>query len=342
MTNSVKIKNIILKSNVTLAPMAGFGDIAFRRLCRDFGAGLTTTEMVSVKGLCYGNEKTEELLRLAPNENPSCVQLFGGEAQYFTKALEKKCLDAFNIIDINMGCPVPKVTKNGEGSALMKDISRAEQIIKATVKAARGRAVTVKFRLGFTNQTINALQFAQMAQSAGADAITLHGRSANMMYSGKADWDIIESVAKEVIIPVFGNGDIFTTEEKLQRLKSVCAGVAIARGALGYPEIFSVCEKTDMLKQVSSGDKTDMLKQISNGDKTDKAARSKSDVLNLIKTHIAYSLEYFPEFVAVRDMRKHLPHYLKGIEGSKIIKSELNFILSASVLLEKLEELLAD
>lgn len=285
---------------ISLAPLAGYGDIAFRRLCRDFGASLTTTEMVSVKGLVYGNEKTEELLKLAPNETPSCVQLFGSDPEFFTRALELPELAGFDIIDINMGCPVPKVTKCGEGSALMKNIPLAAEIVEACVKAAGGRPVTVKHRLGFGSR-INAVEFASAMYNSGAAAITLHGRTAAEGYSGTADWDMIAKVAAAVKCPVIGNGDVCNEADVARALALGCGGVAIGRGALGNPLVF--------------GGKKIPLKEV-------------------ILKHINYSLNYLGERVAVSTMRKHLCKYFSGVPGTKELKAAANSATSGAQLIE--------
>ena len=302
----MKIGSIELSSPYILAPMAGYGDVAFRRLCRDYGAALTVTEMVSAKGLCYRNCKTEELLRLAPNESPSCVQLFGSDPECFRKALSLGVLDRFDIIDVNMGCPVPKVTKCGEGSALMRDPTRAAEIVRACIESGKGRPVTVKHRLGITDSK-NAESFACTMASAGASAITVHGRTAAQGYSGKADWEAIGRVAESVPVPVVGNGDITSlleADEKISRYG--VSAVAIGRYALGNPQIFS--------------------------------GENKADLINVILRHLDYALEYFPEDVAVRTMRKHLVRYLSGIPNSKELKMQASVIGSVSELKSLLAE----
>ena len=302
----MKIGNIELKSPYILAPLAGYGDVAFRRLCRDCGAALTVTEMVSAKGLCYGNERTEELLRLAPNESPSCVQLFGSDPEYFRKALMLGILDKFDIIDINMGCPVPKVTKCGEGSALMRDPVLAAEIVSACVESGKSRPVTVKHRLGI-NDTSGAVNFAVAMEEAGASAITVHGRTAVMGYSGKADWEEISHIAKAVSVPVVGNGDIASlkaADEAISRYG--VSAVAIGRYALGNPQIFS--------------------------------GENKADLLNVILRHIDYALEYFPHDVAVRTMRKHVLRYISGMPNCKELRMYLGTINSADELKRELIE----
>ncbi|MDE6397721.1 MAG: tRNA-dihydrouridine synthase family protein [Clostridiales bacterium] len=225
---------------LSLAPLAGYGDIAFRRLCRESGASLTVTEMVSAKGLIYGNEKTETLLRLAPCERPSCVQLFGSDPDCFYKAVSLPALARFDIIDINMGCPVPKITKCGEGSALMRDVNRAADIVRACVSAANGRPVTVKHRLGWDSDRIVAPDFAAKMQSAGAAAITVHGRTAAQGYGGTADWNTISDVARAVSVPVIGNGDIRSRADANEKIETFgVAGAAIVRGSVVIPLVFS-------------------------------------------------------------------------------------------------------
>lgn len=302
----MKIGDVELRSPYILAPLAGYGDIAFRRLCRDYGAALTVTEMVSAKGLCYGNERTEELLRLAENESPSCVQLFGSDPEYFYKALELNVLDKFDIIDINMGCPVPKVTRCGEGSALMRNPSLAAEIVHACVENGKGRPVTVKHRLGI-NDCSGAENFACAVVKAGAAAVTVHGRTAAQGYSGYADWDTIARVAKTVSVPVIGNGDILSlrdADEKIARYG--VAAVAIGRGALGSPQIFS--------------------------------GENKADLYKVILRHIDYALEYFPEEVAVRTMRKHIVRYLSGLKNCKELRIRVSTFTSFEELKKELTE----
>lgn len=299
----MKIGDIEFTSFVSLAPLAGYGDVAFRRLCRDCGASLTVSEMVSVKGLCYGNEKTETLLRLAPNEKPSCVQLFGSDPEFFFRALHLPVLGKFDIIDINMGCPVPKVTKCGEGGALLKDFGRAAEIVRACVEAANGRPVTVKHRIGYTDDRIVGADFAACMERAGAAAVTVHGRTVAQGYGGRADWRAIADAASAVRIPVIGNGDVTSAADVEKALACGCAGVAIGRGALGRPDVFSA---------------------------------QKSDVRTMVLQHLSYALEYFPPKVAVTTMRKHLCRYLARVPGTKELKATVNRITDADELKEVL------
>ena len=297
----MKIGKVQIEGLLSLAPMAGYGDIAFRRLCRDYGAAHTVTEMVSVKGLLYGSEKTDALLRLAPNESPSCVQLFGYEPNDFYRALQLPCLAPFDIIDINMGCPVPKIVKNGEGSALLSDAARAADIVRACVSAASGRPVTVKIRLGRNEDEFVAPSFAGEMEKAGAAAITVHGRTAAQGYRGRADWAKIAEVVKCVSVPVIGNGDVRSLRDAKTRIKETgCQMVAVGRGSLGHPDMFSK----------AGGD----------------------GLLSVILKHIEYALFYFPERVAVQTLRKHLHHYLAGIPGGKDLRMKVNAAESASEL----------
>lgn len=289
---TLKIKDITLSSPYLLAPLAGYTDIAFRAICRSYGAGLTYTEMVSAKGLVYGNDKTADLLRLYDNETPSAVQIFGSEPDVMARAIGMIKAD---IIDINMGCPVKKIVSNGEGSALMKDIPLASKIVKTCVKAAGSRPVTVKFRSGFDDNSINAKEFAKAMEEAGASALTLHGRTREQFYSGLADRNLIKSVADSVSVPFIANGDITTIEDIKEYEDSKVSGYLIGRGALGNPEIFATLQG----KEVND----------SKGEQ--------------IKRHISLLLNYLPEHVVINDMKKHMCFYLKGMRGIKEMKNAI-------------------
>ncbi len=300
----IEIGGVKLSGNVTLAPMAGFGDVAFRRLCRDYGAALTTSEMISAKGLLYGSRKTFEMLRLAPNEKPSCVQLFGSQPEDFYAAVSLPELAKFDIIDINMGCPAKKVVSNGEGSDLMRDFARARKIIEATVAAAGKRPVTVKFRAGFYDGETCAEEFAAMAEESGVSAMTVHGRTAEQGYSGFADWDLICRIASKAKVPVFGNGDV--RKDNLALRLRMTEGVAIGRGAIGNADIFAPGGKR-------FGKKAMLLK------------------------HIEYMTYYFGgEFTAV-NIRKHLPYYFSGAKELKTFVKELYTLTDADELYKKVE-----
>ncbi len=235
----IKIGNIEINGNFALAPMAGFTDVGFRKVCSDQGAAYTVTEMVSAKALCYGDQKTPALLKLYENENPVAAQIFGSDPEFMGKGA-KIALDisGAQMIDINMGCPVGKIVNNGEGSALMKDLPRAFDVISA-VKEAVNVPVTVKFRKGWDKGNVNAVEFAQNAEKAGASAIAVHGRTRVQMYTGVADWDIIREVKKAVKIPVIANGDVFEPEDGKRILDYTgCDLAMIGRGAFGNPFLF--------------------------------------------------------------------------------------------------------
>ena len=234
----MKIGGVTLASDALLAPMAGVSDLGFRTLARRYGAGLTYTEMISVCGLMYRNKQTETLTAIAPCETPVAVQLFGSDPAIFARAVVHPCIMPFDIIDINMGCPVHKVVSRGEGSALMKDPARAADIVRACVEAAGGRPVTVKMRAGWDHVT--APEFAVAMVEAGAAAVTVHGRTRSQLYAGQADWDVVRQVVQAVSVPVVGNGDVRTAQD-YHRLKQTtgCAGVMIARGAIGHTSLFA-------------------------------------------------------------------------------------------------------
>jgi len=292
----MKIGNLEFKNNLILAPMAGVTDVAFRSICIDMGCDAGVTEMVSAKALDYDNKKTQELLLLAPNERIKIVQIFGHEPQIMAKICGSSYIDKFDIIDINMGCPAPKIVNNGDGSALMKNIDLAEEIIRACVSATT-KPITVKFRSGFDKKSISAIEFAKMCERAGASAITIHGRTREEMYSGHVDLDIIKSVKNAVSIPVIASGDVVDIDSYNRTMEYAgCDAIMIGRGALGNPEVFAKIVGKDI-------------------------TLSKFEI---ICKHINLLKEYYPDSFINGHMRKHLLWYLKGYTGASSIKNYIS------------------
>ncbi|MBQ2864389.1 MAG: tRNA dihydrouridine synthase DusB [Clostridia bacterium] len=289
----MKIGNIELKNNLILAPMAGVTDVGFRSLAISYGADYAVGEMVSAKALKYKNKKTADLLITAPNESIKVAQIFGSDPKIMASIVKSKYLNKFDIIDINMGCPAPKIVKNGEGSALMQNIELAEQIVSECVKAST-KPITVKFRAGWNNN-INAVEFAKMCERAGASAITIHGRTREQFYAGKSDLELIKQVKQAVNIPVIGNGDVVDVESYNAMLKTGVDAVMVGRGALGNPEIFAEL----------TGKKVEVNK------------------FEDIKKHISILREHYPEHLVVKEMRKHILWYLKGYHNCTEIKNQV-------------------
>ncbi len=290
----MQIGNIKLEAPLVLAPMAGITDLPFRLICRRLGCAMTVSEMVSAKGLLYKNVKTTEMLRIDNGERPTAIQLFGSVPQELAQAAKMVEASGADMIDLNMGCPVAKIVNNGEGSALMKTPQLAYEILAAMVDAVQ-IPVTVKFRAGWDDEHRNAVEIALAAEKAGVSSIAVHGRTRQQFYEGKADWNIIRQVKDAVNIPVFGNGDIFTVEDGLRMLKETgCDGLMIGRGADGNPWLFN------RLKAVMSGQE-------------DPGAPELDVRLAQAAEHLQMLIDYKGEYVSVKEMRRHISAYLKGL-----------------------------
>ena len=316
----MRIGNVDIKTNVALGPMAGVTDLPFRLLCKEQGCGLLYTEMVSAKAVLYNNKNTEELLKTDKKESPIAVQLFGSEPQIMADIAKRLAERDFDIIDVNMGCPVPKVVNNGEGSALLKNPLLVGNIVEAMANAV-DKPVTVKIRTGFDETCINAEEIAYIIQESGGAAVAVHGRTREQYYSGEADWDIIRQVKEAVSIPVIGNGDV-TTPEKAEELVQTtgCDGIMIARGAQGNPWIFS-----------------EMIGKEKNG--VTPPRPDKEAIRNMILRHSKLQIQYRGEFAGMREMRKHVAWYTKGLTGAADLRRRVNETETLDELMMLLEEL---
>ena len=309
MLRSVLIGNVKIDFPVGLAPLAGISDKTFRSLCLEQGAGLVCTEMVSAKAIVYKNKNTHVLLERGENEHPCAVQLFGSDSDSIKKACEFIADIPFDIVDFNMGCPVPKVVKNGEGSALMTDLKKAEAAVTSLVNSA-GKPVTVKIRAGFDNQHINAVEVARLIEDCGAAAVAVHGRTREQYYSGQADLDIIRRVKEAVSIPVFGNGDVCDGPSAKRMLDETnCDGILIGRGAMGNPWVFS---------QIRDFFETGV----------ESSLPSQEDVFAMMIRHAEMLSQANGEYTAIRQMRTHAPCYLKGFKNASKLRSRINDIES--------------
>ena len=317
MIQTLKIGDVSLKNNLILAPMAGVTDLPFRLLCKEQGAGLLCMEMVSAKAIYFNNKNTEELLTIDDREPPVSLQLFGSDPDIISEMAKKIENRPFSILDINMGCPVPKVAGNGEGSALMKNPKLVEEIVSKTAKAIK-KPVTVKIRKGFDDEHINAVEIARIAEAAGAAAVAVHGRTREQYYSGKADWDIIRQVKEAVKIPVIGNGDVTSPEAAKQLMETTgCDGIMIGRGAQGNPWIFR-----QILHWMETGE--------------EEPKPDLEEVKAMILRHARMLVEYKGAYTGIREMRKHVAWYTAGYPNSAKLRARVNEIES----LEALEHLI--
>ncbi len=313
----MKIGAIQLENPYILAPMAGVTDLPFRLLCKEQGAGLLCMEMISAKALQYKNKNTKALLSIHPEEYPVSLQLFGSDPVIISEMAKEIEELPFQILDINMGCPVLKVVKNGEGSALMKEPKLVWQIVRQTVRAIH-KPVTVKIRKGFDDNHVNAVEIAKAAEDAGAAAIAVHGRTREQYYSGKADWEIIRQVKETVSVPVIGNGDVTSGETALaMRRQTGCDGVMIGRGAQGNPWIF---------RELVEYDRTGLMP----------ARPSREEIKAAMLRHARLQIEFKGDYLGIREMRKHVAWYTKGMEGAAKLRDAINRVESY----EELEELL--
>ena len=320
---ALTIGNVTLDNTVLLAPMAGVTDLPFRLLCRGQGAGMVCMEMVSAKAIYYNNKNTEELLAIHPEECPVSLQLFGSDPEIVAGQAARIEERPFSVLDFNMGCPVPKVVNNGEGSALMRDPALVERLLKALVKAVK-KPVTVKIRKGFDDTCVNAVEIARIAEACGVAAVAVHGRTRAQYYSGRADWDIIRQVKEAVKIPVIGNGDVDSPQAAAALLEQPgCDGVMIGRAAQGNPWIFrevaAYLEDGRILERPSCQEKKEMILR-----------------------HAALLSEHKGEYTAVREMRRHLSWYTAGMPHSARFRQTINAMETMEELLDGVEAIFGE
>ena len=313
------IGNVSLANPVILAPMAGVSDLPFRLLCHEQGAGMVCSEMISAKAILYHNKNTEELMQIHSDEGPVSLQLFGSDPDIVSEMAKKIEERPFSVLDLNMGCPVPKVVNNGEGSALMKNPLLAGKIIEKTAKAIQ-KPLTVKIRKGFDDAHVNAVEMAKIAQESGAAAVAVHGRTREQYYSGTADWDIIAQVKQAVKIPVIGNGDVVDAASALRLFEQTgCDGVMIGRGCQGNPWIFRELLAYEETGSIPERPGTDQIRET-------------------MLRHARLQIEFKGDYIGIREMRKHVAWYTKGMQGSAKLRDEINQVESY----EELENLLME
>ena len=315
----IKIGNLEIQNNIFLAPMAGITDLPFRILCKEHGAGLVYTEMVSSKGIFYDDSKTKRLMSIDERERPAAIQIFGSDAEIMSEMAEKISEEA-DIIDINMGCPAPKVIKNLDGSKLMLYPEKIDEITKKVVEKAKV-PVTIKIRKGWDDEHVNAVEVAQIAEKNGISAITVHGRTREQFYTGIADLEIIKKVKEAVKIPVIGNGDIINGETAKRMFETTgCDAIMIGRGSNGNPWIFE-----------------EIIKYLTNDTSYQKPTIE--EIKQMINKHLDMLCEYKGEYTAIREMRKQIAWYVKGLPGATQIRNEINKIEELDSLRNKIEEI---